>query len=692
LRARHPRRLVVTEDHRRPADAIFLGLCSLGTQAILIRFILSSQPGGELYAAIAMGGWIGWVGFGSLLGHRLASGNRKVVWLFSSVIKLPLALFVYLYPGFFTGILDPVRFLPLALLGMAPAGIPYGLLFPALIAPQTKASKVYRNEALGSVAGGLLATLWILLRIGDFGLLIFLSMLELSRAVGWRRSSLLMGSVGMIVGICFSPVIDRAVSNARWPGFETVRVEHGFSGRWSLLARGDQLTIMHNGQQMGTLPDRQSSEDALLWPLLYYPDAAGMLLIGYEGLKVDEYLPSTMKPLCLFGDGAYTRLGVEDSAAFRIADPLSFSPGRRYDIVSIHHRGAGSLSDYRLETGFFYRRCLRLLKPAGILYVSVTSDENYVSPLLGSYLSSLRNTLSSYFDSLAYIPGGRAGFVCFRKSAAAGLKDNPIEGLRELNLDSPYFNTPYVMNRLAEFRISNFEGSLSDDAPSNTILRPQSVLRYLNWQGSVFGRSGLLFSLYRPPYIWTGFLFLVIIPGLVAACRRMRFGSLFAVAGFGFLGMSLEIIIIYLFQTVYGVLHLHIGLILAVFMAGLALGAGLSGRLKIRSLILPIMLAIVAAPLAGLVILSDSGLKVAYFIFYMGAVCAGFSTGGGFGYVAERADQAPKSGATLYAADLCGALLAALLAPGILMSQGTFALSGSLAVLSAIIVATLVHK
>jgi hypothetical protein len=258
-----------------------------------------------------------------------------------------------------------------------------------------------------------------------------------------------------------------------------------------------------------------------------------------------------------------------------------------------------------------------------------------------------------------------------------------------LKINSPYFNMPYVMNRLAGFRVSNFERSLDNDSPPNKILRPRSVLEYLNWQGSVFGRSGILFSLYRPPYIWVGFVLLMAVPGLVAVFRRMRFGPIFAVAGFGFMGMSFEVIIIYLFQTMFGVLHLHIGMILAVFMAGLAAGAYISARLKLWFLILPILLAIAITPLAGLMVLSDSGLKIAYLIFYIGSVCAGFATGGGFAYVADRSDQAPFAGATLYAADLCGALLAALTAPAILMSQGAFFLCGSLAVISAIIMATL---
>lgn len=680
----------MTVNSSRSADAVFLGLCSLATQTVFIRFILSSQIGGELYAAIAIGCWIGWVGFGSLMGHRIPPHGRRLIWLFSSLVKMPLAFLIFLYPGFFTGVLDPLRFLPLAIFGMAPTGILYGFLFPLLIGPETRTSHIYRNEAIGSLIGGLSASLWVILGSGDFGLLLVLSMIEFSRFLSRKRTLLILGTVGLLLAVTFNPNIDRAALNIRWPGFKAMDVAHGPSGRWSFLARGDQLTVMHNGRQMGVIPDRASSEEALLWPFLFYPDAEDILLIGNEGIQIARYLPAGVKPLMLHGDRAYTRLKIPDLSQIEIGDPLSWTTQRRFDIVSVLLQGAGSLYDYRMETDLFFERCAGFLNDDGVLYVSTISDENYLAPALADYLSSLKNTLGSFFDSVVVIPGARAGFVCFNDPGRRAESGDPYAGFRQLNIESPYFNLPLIVNRLAEFRISNLENALDKTAPPNGVLKPASVLRYLSWQGSVFGAARSVFDIYTRPYVLIVFLLLIIIPLLLAVLRRLRFSPILGVMGLGFIGMSFEIGIIYLFQTLFGSLHLHLGMILAVFMAGLALGATYSRRLKPLIIIIPILLAAIAVPLGFIVVKLDFGLIFAYILFYMTSLAAGFSAGGGFAFFADRSGDAPRIGATLYGADLYGALLAAVFVPGILMSLGTVFLMVALATISLGVLATLI--
>ena len=692
MQANHSRRLVVTFNSSRSADAVFLGICSLATQTVFIRFILSSQIGGELYAAIAIGCWIGWVGFGSLIGHRITQRRRRQIWLISSLVKLPLAFLIFLYPGFFTGVLDPLRFLPLAIFGMAPTGILYGFLFPLLIGPETKASHIYRNEAIGSLIGGLAASLWVVSGSGDFGFLLIISMLELSRFLSRKRTLPILGIAGVVLAVTLNPYLDRAALKIRWPGFNAVDVAHGLSGRWSLLARGDQIVIIHNGQQIGVIPDRASTEEALLWPFLFYPDADNILLIGYEGIRIDEYLPAGVKPLMLYSDRAYTRLDVPDTSPYEIGDPLSLATQSGFDIVSVLLHGAGNLYDYRMETDLFFERCAGFLNDDGILYVSAISDENYLAPALADYLSSLKNTLSVYFDSIVAIPGARVGFVCFQDDGRRAEPDDLFTGFQQVNIESPYFNLPLIINRLAEFRISNLENSLDETAHPNGVLKPMSVLRYLGWQGSVFGAAGSVFDIYTPPYIFIVFVLLLIVPLLLAALRKLRFSPIFGTMGLGFVGMSFEIGIIYLFQTLFGSLHLHLGMILAIFMAGLALGATYSQRLKPMIIMAPILLAAIAVPFGYAIVRLDFGLIFAYILFYMTSLAAGFSTGGGFAFFVDRSGGAPRIGATLYGADLYGALMAAVCVPGILMSLGTIFLMVALVAVSLAVLATLIFE
>ena len=168
MRAGDPRRLGLNRDKSRLNDGYILGLGSIATQTVFIKLILSSQVGGELYAALAIGGWIASVATGAILGAGLKSDLRSRIWIICVVLKLPLAFFIFIYPSFFTGVLDPVRFLPLIILGIAPVGLLYGLLFPQLITGASRTSTIYRNEAVGSIMGGVLMLILSYFGIGDF--------------------------------------------------------------------------------------------------------------------------------------------------------------------------------------------------------------------------------------------------------------------------------------------------------------------------------------------------------------------------------------------------------------------------------------------------------------------------------------------------------------------------------------------
>jgi spermidine synthase len=60
--------------------------------------------------------------------------------------------------------------------------------------------------------------------------------------------------------------------------------------------------------------------------------------------------------------------------------------------------------------------------------------------------------------------------------------------------------------------------------------------------------------------------------------QQLRFVSLVAIATTGFAGMGLELVLLFSFQNLLGYLYQYIGLIVACFMAGLAVGAATMNR------------------------------------------------------------------------------------------------------------------
>ncbi len=174
-----------------------------------------------------------------------------------------------------------------------------------------------------------------------------------------------------------------------------------------------------------------------------------------------------------------------------------------------------------------------------------------------------------------------------------------------------------------------------------------------------------------------------LIPLLIARVVRRRPQPLFAVFVFGFMGMAFEISFLYLFQIAIGQLYIHIGPLLAVFMAGLASGAWVPFD-KRRNLSLMTFALSCALSLCLLPII-DSGMCLpgVVAILYILSALIGFSTGAGFAFLVDSA-RLEGCGAVLYASDLFGALTAAVFIPGLMIWIGTFPLFIALTVMSAI--------
>lgn len=666
-------------------DALALGFGSIATQTVFIKLILSSELGGELYAAMAIGGWIASVASGAFWGRKVKNDRRALIWTISAIIKIPLALFVFIYPSFYTGILDPLRFLPLVVLGIAPTGILYGLLFPLLIDETSKTSTVYRNEAIGSLAGGLLTVAYSYFGAGGFSLLFFLAGVEISRAVSRKVLALSIPAALLIGGFFVGPYFDRAGLDIRWPGFKTVSSVHGYSGLWASHERENQITISHNGRHLQTIPDRQSSEEALLWPFIFDPDARDILLIGFEGFEIGKYLPENVHATILVGDKGFLKLEPTANQGYVICDPLAYQTDMKYDIINVYLKGGSGLGDNRFETDYFFKRCKKWLKTDGVFYVSAVSDENYIAPELCNYLSAIKSTLNANFNYVYPIPGPRIGFVCGTTTE----KSNFAEPFEKLKIDSPYFNQRLIASRMAPFRLAYLGSCFDKGGASNDILRPGSIISYLRWTGSMFGKGRYFFQIYMFPYPLLLFPITILIPFLIRIWAKSEFMPVFTVTLLGASGLTTEIAVIYLFQILFGHLYLHIGLIIALFMGGMALGAHMGGKFKFHIFAIPFIVALIPFLFLRSAIEQEFGLKSILFLSFILATVSGFFSGGGFAALSGYRPDSRTIGATLYGADLYGAMAATVMVPGILIVFGVEFIFRSLVVMGLIISATL---
>jgi len=310
------------------------------------------------------------------------------------------------------------------------------------------------------------------------------------------------------------------------------------------------------------------------------------------------------------------------------------------------------------------------------LSLGLRSAENLWTPQMTRRTASVYHALASVFPEVLVLPGAMTVIT----ASAAPLPRSPeilTDRLRERGLQTRLVSLPYIRYLFTNDRFADVEKRLKETAvPENTDIRPvcypYAVISWLSRffpslslaelpgfgaEGKGFGKIGWILGI--------GLALLFLGSRLRPAWRRL----LLAVVA-GFLGIVCESVLILAYQAKEGVLYQDIGLLLAAFMAGLALGAPV-----FRDLILGTGVKKKrtrgwgCALLAGLSLLGFAAIGIVtggaaggLLLTAVLLAAAGFLVGGLFAYASLRGVREQKKViGPLYAADLIGGCLGAIL-------------------------------
>jgi spermidine synthase len=385
-----------------------------------------------------------------------------------------------------------------------------------------------------------------------------------------------------------------------------------------------------------------------------------------------------------------------------------------FDVIIVHLPDPQTAQLNRFYTVEFFREAAQKLRPGGILSFQVTGAENYISAELAEFLRCLNQTLRRVFPEVAAIPGASIHF--FAASRAEVLTTDPevlTERLRARNLQTMYVREYYFPFRMMPDRMQDLESQMQPraDTPVNRDFAPIAYYfdvalwssrfhqRYRQWFESV---ARIRFSALM---IWLVVAFSALtvlawwwsrakvsggersdssLPGE----RRQKIAAAFCVAAMGFTLIGLEILLLLGFQAIYGYVYHQLALVIAAFMVGMAAGSwrglrrlgeangqmsealvtrteirGLTG-LQIAAASSPLLLYLLFVSVAG--VESPLGLfLVSQILFPALALLSGML--GGYQFpLASRiyfagAEKSTRSPGTLYALDLLGAALGAVL-------------------------------
>ena len=574
------------------------------TQLALMRELLGSFSGNELVLGISMGSWLMLTGLGTWLGRflpgrreREASGSCAVILTTGLILiaLIPLAQVVAVR------VLRDVVFLRGAavgvsgtVLGCAVLLLPFCLVSGALLAQAcallaranapAAISRVYLADSLGGIGGGVLFSFVLVPYYDHFALLCFPAVLNLllAGALAWHfRQRRLLGSVIIIAaGLTAHLVLINAdeVTTAvqHWGQSVVFRASSPY-GRLVVTDDAGQLTFFENGLPVISTQNVDQVEETVHYAMSQRPDARRVLLIagGIAGTAreilrygVAEVTYVELDPLIL---AAGRRFLPDNLADPRIkiltTDARRFlqQTGERYDVVIVDTPDPTTSQLNRFYTAEFYSEVRRILNPDGVLEFPLGRYENYVSPELAQLLSSAHRTARQSFAHVLMIPGGRVFFL-----ASDGPLSLDIAGrLERRGLATQLVNRHYLEAMLAPDRLADLARAVAQPAQRNTDFAPALYYYHLrHWLSQFRAGAGLLAGI-------LAVLFAVCLLGL-RAIPRVVFAS-------GFAASALEVVLLLGFQALYGSLYRQVGLVVTVFMAGVAIGAWRTQRMLART-------------------------------------------------------------------------------------------------------------
>ena len=571
------------------AATFSLGLTSLVTQVILIRELLSIFHGNELVIGVLLANWMLLTGLGSFLGRFVGPVKERpgflaaILMLFGSI-----PLFTAFLLRFLKNIVFPagtmVGLLPViwsSFLLIAPYCIISGMSFTILSSLAWTASKksvgsVYSTEALGSFSGGIIYSLALIFILNTFQSLTALFAFNAALALSVGRDKLSLWGIIWLVSVAIMvPLIllnpDVATKGYLYPDEEVLFSKDSQFGNVTVTRQVEQLNFYENGALLSSANDATGREEPVHYAMVQHPSPKSVLMCsGALTGAVDEVLKYGVRrldyvdinPTLIFlAKGHSVALNDRRVEVFN-TDPRLFVREAKggYDVVMLNAPEPATLQANRFYTVEFFEDVKRILNPGGVLSFGLLPGTDYQSDDARRINSTMMNTLKSIFHTVLIVPGNRMYYLA--SDSALSVRIGKL--IEQRGIHTAYVNRYYLDDEDLARRSQLILNSLSAEAPVNEDLAPVSFYRQMEYWLTYFR-----LNLWPSAIVAAVFLFL--------AVRRLDPVSAGVFTG-GFAASSLEILLLFAFQILCGYVYQMLGVLLAVFMIGLAAGSHVAPR------------------------------------------------------------------------------------------------------------------
>ncbi len=604
-----------------------LGFSSLIGQIILLRELMVSFYGNEFFLGLVLAVWLFWVALGSF---HLAKLFKKIKdWLrivlschLLVALFLPLLISLVRLAKSWTPVVgqipDLLPTLILAILIPAPLCLILGLQFTAttryLGQLAQSVNRAYFIESIGFVLAGLFFSYFLVLfnvwlAISLLATLNCLAVLVILLAFP-KRKYLFFKIVGLFLIFIFASLslpqisqpLDYQTQSWRFPKQNLIKVTNSPYGQLAVTQsiEVEQYNFYESGLWLASTQELPFNESLAHFPLLAHPQPKNILLIGhgFQGLikeilkhqpervyyleldpwlvkTVFAYLPNHLQKV--LRDQKVTIIS-QDGRYF-----LKQPAPEKFDLVLVNLADPSTALLNRFYTQECFKEIKNQLKESGILAIYLSFSPNYQNQDLIKLEASIYQTLKKVFPEIIILP--EEGTVIFLATSSKDILTNNsgplIERWLERNLQTKFINPQYLDYVLTDERVEMLNEILTKEkAKINRDTWPISyAYNFLFWTNYFHPQLADSLRLSLGIEFWWLVVLLLFLAALISLLnKKIKQNKILwiAMAVGGFSLMSIEIVLIFAFQSFFGYLYYRLALLIALFMLGLAGGTWLA--------------------------------------------------------------------------------------------------------------------
>ncbi len=362
-----------------------------------------------------------------------------------------------------------------------------------------------------------------------------------------------------------------------------------------------QWIAVREGSVCEALPNEEEAGQTAALALCQNPQAKRALVIG-SGLALCNrllLLPQMEEVAWASTDPEYMKWLLRHVPSELWAGDNRFQPvegeTRRYldarqsyfDLIIVNLPEVTGSAFNRYYTMEFYETVRASLRDGGVIGVSIAGGEGVLGAELVSLGASVEKTLAQVFSNLVLVPGDQTWLIASDSKSLTGdpaiLRDRfaALEGAQKIFPPAGLLSV-YQPEVAARVRQSYQKANLPQELLVNRDARPLTHLYALLLAARQSGASLTRFVTLLAVSGWIPFL----VPILVFIAlrtwalatprghpRASAFDSSFLVFSTGWIGIATVVILMYAYETHFGSLYLHVGVISSLFMVGLTAGA-----------------------------------------------------------------------------------------------------------------------